>query len=194
MPFMILTVWSTSNTVLCILGRSLTAITYSMASLRYIVKVACYSNTALAFISISNYLCIYVWFFYIQGRSIQLRKQKYGFSPVWRKPELYFALFMYICLISLCRFWCLRIDLGSLRCLHPGSTGLSIVSKPSIDWAFMNAVLGGWMGGSSRDASKLAVVNMYIVCIYCVNTWLWFYLLFFHFICRNIHCNCILKH
>ena len=97
-------------------------------------------------------------------------------------------------LISLCRFWCLRIDLGSLRCLHPGSTGLSIVSKPSIDWAFMNAVLGGWMGCSNRDASRLAVVNMYIVCIYCVNTWLWFYLLFFHFICRNIHCNCILKH
>ena len=55
-----ITVYTISNTVLSILGRSLTAITYSMASLRYVVKVACYSNTALAFISISNYFCCYV--------------------------------------------------------------------------------------------------------------------------------------
>ena len=140
-----------------------------MASLRYVDKVACYSNTVLllSFISISNCFCIYVWFFYIQGGSLQFANRN---MASLRYGENLNCILLYSCTLCryhwLCRFWCLCIDLGSLRCLHPGSTGLSIVSKPSIDWAFMNAVLGGWMGGSSRDASKLAVVNMYIVCIY----------------------------
>ena len=57
--------------------------------------------------------------------------------------------------ILLCRFCCLRIVLGILRCLRPGSACSHIASKPPFDWAFPRFWGDGRAGGVGVPANLM---------------------------------------